>query len=100
MWMNKRFLCLLPIFSALRVFFHKHIPEGTSWNMTSRGHRVKPGVFAGSFPESELVTTPKKSLLRGEAWMRMALHSEAEAEESHQEQGERAEGLGDHDTST
>lgn len=31
---------------------------------------------------------------------KMALHSEIQAEESHQEQGESAESLGSHDTST
>lgn len=101
LWMNKRFLCLLPIFFTSPSLFSTNIfqrervgiwlPGVTGWNQA----------FLREVFQSPSWWQPKKRVsFAGEVRTMTALHSEAEAEESHQEQGERAEGLGDHDTST
>lgn len=50
-------------FRPFCVYFHKHIPEGKSWNMTSRVIGWNQ-MFAERFPKSLLVST-KRSVLHG-----------------------------------
>lgn len=62
------------------------------------GYRVEPNV-CGKSPKVLIGVNHKESPSR-EVKTKMALHSEVQAEESHQEEEEYADGLGGHDTST
>lgn len=94
--MNKGCLCPFPIFALSLSISTNIFQEGEELEYDFPGYRVDRcgkisrvliGVNQAESPSQEVKT-------------KMALHSEVEAEEYHQEQGESAERRGGHDTST
>lgn len=75
------------IFQRVRVGIWR--PRVIGWNQR----------FYGKSPKVLIGVNHKESPSR-EVKTKMVLHSEVQAEESHQEQGEYADRLGGHDTST
>lgn len=85
-------------FSPFLCLFPQTYSRGEELEYDLPGYRVKPDVCRKI--SKVLIGVNQKECPSREVKTKMALHSEAEAEESHQEQGECAERLGDHDTST